>query len=188
MKLISLWSGGLDSTISTYYYANKGFTIQPYHILIRNGGGKDAREIESLNNVYNELKNKFPNVLPIIRVKHKLPPSDDRNERLILIIKELVPNFKEEYDGIILGIHVILHNNSSFDIHDDNNVQKLSEKTNTKIYSMGNDGYDTKEKMFKCGLNLLGKEILSLTWSCQLWWKKPCEKCYSCKERIKLFI
>jgi len=188
MKLISLWSGGLDSTIATYYYSLQHI-IQPYHILIRNGGGKDAREINAVDHIYNELKDKFPNVLPVKRFKYKISPCENRNEQLINIVKQTLCNNIHDYAGIILGTYEIVDNTSTINLVDDNNRELLYKKTQIPIYALSLEGHDTKEKIFQLGLQIFNNNmnLLEKTWSCQLWWKSPCGKCYSCKERAELF-
>ncbi len=175
----SLWSGGLDSTIATYYFAEKGWTIQPYHILIRMGSGKDAREREAIDKVYETLKDRFPNVLEPIRVKHKIRPSDHRNMELIEFIRD-------EY-GVketILGTHIdpVMHT-----YRGDSDWDELQERTGVIIHDLRKEGYNMKAEQFAVGVKLLGVEVLEMTFSCQLWFRKPCGRCYSCKDRAKLF-
>lgn len=173
----SLWSGGLDSTIATYYFANEGWTIQPYHILIRMGSGKDAREREAIIRVYEALKDQFPNVLPPIRVKHKIRPSDRRNQDIIEFVRDEFGVKK-----VILGTHHTTQTST-----EDSNWKCLTERTGVDVWDLQRLGYPEKRDQFLVGVELLGVKVLEMTFSCQLWFRKPCGRCFSCKDRAKLF-
>lgn len=175
-----LWSGGLDSTIAMCYFAEQAHIIQPYHVLIRNGGGKDAREREAIDKLYPILKNKYI-ILKPIRIKHKIGPSDFRNEQLIKFIKDFY-----KVKSALLGNHIV-ERDVTQEFKEDCSWEFLEKKIGIPVYDLRRFGYETKEEQFKLGIKLLGKDILELTWSCQLWWKTPCGKCFSCKERDILF-
>lgn len=178
LKLNCLWSGGLDSTIAMCFFADCDFIIQPYHILIRNGGGKDAREIEAIKNLYPLIKGRFPTILEPIEFKHKISPCNDRNEKMILLLKE-----KYDISNCLLGNHV----SEREGLENDTRWEYLEEKTKIPIIDLRRMGIETKKEQFALGITLLGDTVLKLTWSCQLWWKKPCGKCFSCKKRNFLF-
>lgn len=180
MNIASLWSGGIDSTIATYFFAY-GYIIQPYHVLIRNGGGKDAREREAIDLIFDTLKEQFPNVLPVIRVKHKISPSDHRNEDLINFVKN-----EFSIKKVILGTHKVIRDISQERIND-SNWEYLQKKTGIDVFDLNKLGHSLKKDQFQIGINLLGIDVLKMTWSCQLWWKNPCKNCFSCKERKELF-
>ena len=174
----SLWSGGLDSTIATYYFAKKkGWTIQPYHILIRMGSGKDAREREAIIRVYEALKDQFPNVLTPKREKHRIRPSDCRNQELIEFVRDEFGVKK-----VILGTHHTTQTST-----EDSNCKSLTERTGVDVWDLQKLGYPEKRDQFLVGVKLLGVEVLKMTFSCQLWFRKPCGRCFSCKDRAKLF-
>src|SRR5271157_2899913 len=90
-QVVSLWSGGIDSTVMTYYLS-QFYTVQPLHVLIRHGSGKDIREREATDAIFKMIQAKHPDVLPIVRVKQRIPASDERNVALIKLAKTLFPN------------------------------------------------------------------------------------------------
>ncbi len=178
----SLWSGGVDSTIATYYFADKGWEIQPYHILIRMGSGKDARERDAVDKIYESLKDKFPNVRKPFHVKHRIRPSDRRNIELIELLRDM---FGEK--EVILGTEVAHLEMHSTDRREDSYWEKLQERTGVTIHDLRREGFNLKSDQFPVGVKLLGVEILEMTWSCHLWFKNPCGRCYACTERAEVF-
>jgi hypothetical protein len=175
-----LWSGGLDSTILLYDLAtNPNQIVQPVHILIRNGSGKDAREREAITRIFSELQDTYPNVLEPIRFKNKISPSDHRNQDMIELIAE-----KYNLTEIYIGTHYT-ENTAT----EDSDWRFLTENTGIEVHDTTrmHPELRTKSDLFWFGVELLGLDILEKTWSCQLWFKKPCGRCFSCKERDELF-
>lgn len=178
-KVHVLWSGGLDSTIIAAKLAEMGFNVVLHHIKIRNGG-KDAREREAITNVLPHLVRRYQ--VEFHEHKHRLPPSPDRNLKMVLFIKEKVP------DATRIAVGTLKDDgwNAEYPATD-GDAEALTRNSGAEVITWDTLDYHTHDGIYALGLELLGKKVLKKTWSCQLWFKKPCGKCYSCKRRGVLF-
>jgi len=171
-----LWSGGLDSTVMTYLLASKNYHVKPYHLLIRGGGGKDFREKIAVEEIFTDLEHKYGNVERPLHVRYNIKACDSRNQKMISFLKE---EFKENI--IALGSYVEGSRHPS-----DNDKNYLSLMTGCEIITF--DTFNIKNKSDIASLipSLKLEEAIKKTWSCQLWFKNPCGKCYSCKQREEI--
>lgn len=181
MTEIVLWSGGLDSTILLCHLA-KNFKIQPVYLKIGTVG--ERHEVKIVQELSQELRSKFPHVLPIKIISNwkwqfsKFPRiKENRNLRICEFMKSLGAK-KIFMGGYVAGSH----------FPEDNNPFRLSELAQIEVWNWERlyPGF-TKEDVFKIGVKELGLEFLEKTWSCQLWWNSPCDQCFSCVERNYLF-
>lgn len=172
-NIAALWSGGFDSTVMVYLLASKGYEVNPYHILIRNGGGKDTREKVAIDKIWELLKSRYPSVQKTIRIKHKIKACPDRNEKMIKYIHD---EYGEK--NIALGSYM---EGSRYE--KDNDKKYLSKSTSCNITTFNSFSINNKLEIASLIPTLELENIINLTWSCQLWWKNPCNRCFSCKER-----
>lgn len=172
-RIAVLWSGGLDSTVMTYFLASRDYQVKPYHLLIRGGGGKDFREKHAIDEIFADMEHKYINVEKPLHVRYNIKACDYRNRKMISFLKE---EFKERV--IALGSYAEGSRYPS-----DNNKDYLSLVTDCGIITF--DTYNIKNKSEIASLipSLGLEEIIKKAWSCQLWFKNPCGKCYSCKQR-----
>lgn len=174
MKRIAvLWSGGFDSSAMVYFLASKNYQVKPYHVLIRNGGGKDAREKSAVDKIWHRMKDSYPNVDKPARIKYKIKPCKDRNQKLIKLLKN-----KYGEKTISLGSYV---ENSRY--VKDNDKNYLSKTTKCEVITFDSFGIKNKQDIASVVKKLNLEDMIKVTWSCQLWFKKPCNKCFSCKNR-----
>lgn len=175
-RIAVLWGGGLDSTVMTYFLASKDYHVKPYHLLIRGGGGKDFREKIAVDEIFSDLEHKYVNVEKPLHVRYNIKACDYRNRKMISFLKE---EFKENV--IALGSYT---EGSRF--LSDNDKNYLSLITGCEVITF--DTYNIKNKQDIASLipGLGLEETIKKTWSCQLWFKNPCGKCYSCKQREEI--
>lgn len=175
-KAAVLWSGGFDSTVMAYFLASENYSVKPYQVLIRNGSGKDAREKEAVDKVWNYLKNFYPGVEEPVMVKHKIKACDDRNEKMIRLLSE------EYKEGVVaLGSYI-----EGSRYMKDNDKDYLSKATGCEVITFDSFSIKNKQEIALLAKKLGLEDAVKLTWSCQLWFKNPCGKCFSCKNRQKV--
>jgi len=170
-EIALLWSGGLDSTIMLQFLLSAECHVKCYHILIRNGCGKDIREKKAIESLL-PLFEKHPS-FSFEEIRHRIRPCDDRNLKMINLIKTSIP----------VAIGTLRSDNYGNYPTTDEEDEYLTKKSGVKVITWDTLGLHTFEEVYAFGLRLLGRSNLEKTWSCQLWWKKPCGKCYSCKRR-----
>lgn len=175
-RIAMLWSGGLDSTVMTYFLASKDYHVKPYHLLIRGGGGKDFREKIAVEEIFADLEHKYTNVEKPLHVRHNIKTCDYRNRMMISFLKD---EFKENV--IALGSYTEGSRYPS-----DNDKTSLSLITNCKIITFDTYGIKNKSEIASLIPSLGLEEVIKKAWSCQLWFKNPCGKCYSCKQREQI--
>lgn len=168
-----LWSGGLDSTVMVYFLASKNYCVKPYHIFIRGGGGKDFREKYAIEEIWADMEQKYPNVEKPVHIRYTVGNCDDRNQKMIKLVKN---EFKENI--IALGSYM---EGSRFP--QDNDEDYLSRATNCEIITFDTFNIKNKSEIVSLVPSLRLEEVIKKSWSCQLWFKNPCGKCFSCKQR-----
>ena len=176
-RIAVLWSGGFDSTVMLYLLASKDYHVKPYHILIRGGGGKDFREKYAIDEIWVDLESKYPKVESPVHVRHTIRKCDYRNQKMISFVNS---EFGER--KIALGSYV---EGSRFSYDNDNDF--LSKITGCEVITFDNFNIRNKDEIASLVHGLGLEEIIKKTWSCQLWFKNPCGKCFSCKQREKAF-
>ncbi|MBM3200073.1 hypothetical protein FJZ53_03975 [Candidatus Woesearchaeota archaeon] len=174
-KVAVLWSGGFDSTVMVYLLASKGYTVKPYHIFIRGGGGKDFREKQAIDEIWANLEGLYTKVEEPTHIRKVIKKCDDRNQKMIQIVRD---EFKEEV--IALGSY---KEGSRF--VKDNDKTYLSYVTGCKILTFDSFGVKNKQEIASLVKGLKLEESIKKAWSCQLWFKTPCGKCFSCKQRAQ---
>ena len=157
-----------------FFLSSARYRVKCYHILIRNGCGKDIREAKAIKSLL-PLFEKHPN-FSFEEIKHRIRPCDDRNLKMINLIKDSTP--------IAIGT-LRIDDFGNYPTTDGDDIY-LTEKSGVKIITWDTLGLHTFGEIYALGLKLLGRANLGKTWSCQLWWKKPCGNCYSCKRRMRL--
>ena len=175
-----LWSGGVDSTVMAAELGRRGFKVMLHHIKIRRGTGKDLREASAIAKLLPELKKRFPE-MSFLEHKYRISPCPDRNLKMILFLKTVCG----ENPTIAVGTL----RNDDWDPHyteDDGDDEKLSRNSGASVITWDTLGVHAPEQIGRIGRRLLGQAVLDMTWSCQLWFRKPCGKCYSCRRRAKL--
>lgn len=175
-RVAVLWSGGLDSTVMTYLLASKNYDVKPYHIFIRGGGGKDFREKHAIDEIWADMEQKYPCVEKPFHMRYIIRACDSRNQKMINLVRN---EFKESI--IALGSYV---EGSRFP--KDNDKAYLSRVTGCEVITFDTFNIKNKSEIISLIPDLSLEEVIKKTWSCQLWFKNPCGKCYSCKQREQL--
>ena len=169
-----LWSGGFDSTVMVYLLASKGYSVKPYHILIRNKGhNKDRKETQAVDDVWDYMKDTYPNVEQPTHVGYRIRPCDDRNRKMIEFIRD-----RYGENSMALGSYT-----DPSRLAQDNDSSNLSKVTGCDITTFNTFDVNSKLEIASLIAPLHLENAIDKTWSCQLWWNDPCGKCYSCKER-----
>ncbi len=175
-RIAVLWSGGFDSTVMTYLLASKDYHVKPYHLLIRGGGGKDFREKYAIDEIWADLETKYPEVESPMHVRHVIKKCDYRNKKMISMVKD---EFGENITA--LGSYM---EGSRFPY--DNDHDFLSKITGCEVTTFDTFNIKNKSEIASLIHGLGLEEVIRKTWSCQLWFKNPCGKCYSCKQREQI--
>lgn len=91
-KVVSLFSGGIDSTATTYRLADEGYEVYPVYYY--GVSSYSYLEVRQMYRIWVEMNEKYLNVMPIRIVNIKIPPNKrDRRNRIFLDLT--VPYAKE---------------------------------------------------------------------------------------------
>lgn len=184
-KVVVLVSGGSDSLSSMVLIANTGHIVQPLRIKFRVGGGKYAKEKKVINLFYEELKDRYPNLLEPVFLedkKHRMTTKDydHRDRNLVKWAGEWAgENFDVIYFSTIYKPEAMVDGNVLKD-WDDMNPENLQEQLQPgqKIATQELEKVD----IFRMVRPIIG-DLIFKTQSCQMWWKKECGRCYRCIDR-----
>ena len=180
MKVVC-WSGGLDSTVLTYWLGQK-HEVQPVYLHL--GTVASHHQVRIVEQLSKDLLTTYPLVQPIKLIKDyrwqfsKFPREKlNRNLRICELTKKLGAS-TIYYGGYLHGSH----------FPEDNDWERLSRLNDMEVWNWERffPGA-TKESVFKLGLKYPGIEIMAETWSCQMWYREPCRMCWACIEREDLF-
>lgn len=164
------------------YHLAKDHEIQPVYLKYNSAGARHQEK--AIPEIYAILQDQFPSVREPKFIRpwqwqfSKFPrEKGNRNLRMCELMGKL--GVKKVYmGGYTEGSH----------FPEDNDPHRLSSLSGIEVWNWERLYPGTgKEAVFKIGWEELGKEILELTWSCQLWWNSPCRLCFSCIERENLF-
>jgi 7-cyano-7-deazaguanine synthase in queuosine biosynthesis len=169
-EIAVLWSGGIDSTVMVPYLVLLDYEVQPYYIN-RGTNGRTRREVDAVRNMYGILASLFPRVREPIYLEKKIGKSEDRNERMIDVLKE------RGVKRVALGSY------KDCRYPDDNDGQLLSLKTGIEVLTLDDFDVHSKSDVIDKAVDLEIYKFLRHTWSCQNWFKKQCGICFSCKRR-----
>lgn len=175
-----LASGGLDSTASINYYIDAGFKVET--LFIDFGQLASQKELIALRKIskHYKIENSVLRVRGFKPFRHGLIQG-----RNLFLISSSLMFLRNEYGIIALGIHAgtnYIDCSGEF-VEQVNHL--LDMYTGGKLV-LGTPFINfTKAEIFEyCKI----KEVpMSLTYSCELGLKQPCNKCSSCKDLIKLY-
>jgi 7-cyano-7-deazaguanine synthase len=215
MKIVCLWSGGIDSTTMVYYLVTK-YNPEEMHLLSFNYGQKHAKEIESCKKILPNLVERFG----YTKFEHKVVDITSIHELIAkgsLVGDEEIPHafYTEETQkstivpnrnmillaiatgyAVKIGAQKVCYaaHYSDYSIYPDCR-KEFVKALDTAIY-LGNiwDKVEleapfvdlTKKQVVGLGIKL--NVPYHLTWSCYSGLDRPCLSCGTCLERTESFL
>jgi 7-cyano-7-deazaguanine synthase len=206
-KAISILSGGMDSTLSSYIAKENGFDLIAIHF--NYGQRTQKKELEAFRNICNELKikDKYEIDIPFFSQIGASALTDKSIDIPINGIEDGVPvtyvpfrngiflsiatAIAEKHKAIALYIGVVQEDSSGYPDCTDTFINKMQntmnqgtkEETNLKIITPL--VHLSKEEIVKKSIEL--NVPLEYTWSCYANEQKACGVCDSCRLRLNGF-
>uniref|UniRef100_A0A7C5KHB3 7-cyano-7-deazaguanine synthase n=1 Tax=Thermodesulfobium narugense TaxID=184064 RepID=A0A7C5KHB3_9BACT len=204
MKIIHIFSGGLDSTTLLYYLLDKGHKVKTISFFY---GQKHKKELECSRKISDLLKieNKVIDLSSLktifgqssltsdvdvpeghyndFNMRSTVVPNRNMIFLSIAISYAISSNFDAVSIGVHAGDHAIYPDCRPVFINKMQEVAKVSDYKETTILTPFL--YLKKYEIVKIGLEL--KVPYELTWTCYKGGEKPCLKCGSCSERLEAF-
>jgi len=204
MKVVSLLSGGIDSTTLLYYLLSKGWEVKA---LIFNYGQRHSKEVELARRIVERVNVKYE-VVDISNIKNLISSGSltgrkevpeghytDENQKLTI-----VPNrnmimlaiavghaVKLKYDAVVFGAH-----SNDRAIYPDcrpafvNDLDRaIIDATEERVELLAPFINKTKDEIVRLGSEL--KVPFHMTWSCYKGGEYHCGKCATCVERKEAF-
>ena len=204
MKIIHIFSGGLDSTTLLYYLLDKGHNVKTISFFYGQKHKKELKCAQNISNILN-IENKLIDLRSLKTVfgdssltsdldipegryndsnmRSTVVPNRNMIFLSIAISYAISSNFEAVSLGAHAGDHAIYPDCRPIFIKKMNEVAKVCDYKKISICAPFLDL--KKHEIVKIGLKL--KVPYELTWTCYKGGKRPCLKCGSCSERLEAF-
>lgn len=204
MKIIHIFSGGLDSTTLLYYLLNEGHKVKTLSFSYGQKHKKELKCVQIISKLLN-IENKLIDLESLKTVFGDSSLTSDvdvpeghyndsnmrstvvPNRNMIFLSIAISYAISLSFDAVSIGVHAgdhaIYPDCRPIFINKMNEVAKVSDYK--KISILTPLLYLKKHEIVKIGLDL--KVPYELTWTCYKGEEKPCLKCGSCSERLEAF-
>jgi 7-cyano-7-deazaguanine synthase len=217
MKIVHLWSGGVDSSTMIYYLITK-YQPEEMYLLSFNYGQKHTKEVEYSMRHFQELKKRFPtspvfiyrqvditSIQDLITKgslmdkKEKIPyslPADESQKSTIVPNRNMILLSIATGYAIKVGAQKVTYaaHLNDYPVFPDCR-KEFVKALDTAIY-LGNlwDKVELEAPftdLTKDQIVAIGLKLgvpYELTWSCYEGWERPCLSCGACLDRLEAFL
>ena len=177
LKVLLQSSGLVSTAMAILLLDGQQDMVQPIFI---NYGGKSHKEWKIFSEkIWPLLHHRFPTtyLYPIVLTMKK-ESKEHRNRQMIKTVLDAYPNFDTIYTGLLDEGNRYPWDSNPYTLAKELGVVALGAIWSSKVALL--QSFKTRDEPFF-------EQVLRLTDSCQLWFKRPCGQCFSCVERFNAF-
>jgi 7-cyano-7-deazaguanine synthase in queuosine biosynthesis len=180
MRIVQLYSGGLDSVAQALVLQSQGHTIYPMYVQFRLGGGKVAKEMRAMYEISEIAGHEEPYVLT-----HRIPKSEYGTRNRTMCKLAATHAQKLGVDHIAIGT-VMFPGPFSGDFPREDgeptHLQAAVPKGITVITRL------VHKSVIVAQTPEAQRYLLFKSKSCHMYWKDECGSCFACVERHAAFL